>query len=262
MPAHSSHSLAGRTALVTGVSRHEGIGFAIAHRLRSMGALVFVQSWRAHDQDQPWGTGQIPLEQLLAELGSSSLHLPIDLSHSEAPLRLVEAARVALGHIDILIANHARSSQQSLEQLTAEELDLSFQVNARSTLLLIKEWAAQYDDAKTTGRVIMLTSGQHLEPMPSEIPYAAAKAVIQQMTPTLASHLGRRRITVNSINPGPTDTGWATPQTHERVLRQMPFGRWGAPDDAASLVAWLASDEGQWITGQTINSEGGFSLRD
>ena len=259
MSAHRDQPLADRAALVTGVSRREGIGFAIAHRLRSLGASVFVQSWLEHDQDQPWGTGNIPLEELLAELGGPSLHLAIDLSGIDAPRRLIEAARAALGHIDILVANHARSSQQSLEELTAEELDLSFQVNARSTLLLVKEWAAQYDDAKSTGRVIMLTSGQHLGPMPSEIPYAASKAVVQQMTPTLAAHLGPRQITVNSINPGPTDTGWATPEAHEWVLQRMPFGRWGAPDDAARLVAWLASDDGRWITGQTIDSEGGFT---
>lgn len=254
-----SGSLTGRTALITGVSRRQGIGFAIARRFISHGASVFTQSWRDHDEAQAWGSDSVSQDELLVDIGGPMKHLAIDLADSEAPHRLIEAAQAALGHVDILVANHARSSQQSLEEITAEELDLSFQVNARSTLLLVKEWAKQYEDDRGTGRVIMMTSGQHLEPMPSEISCAASKAVIQQMTPALASHLARRRITVNSVNPGPTDTGWATPETYERVLGQMPFGRWGTPDDAARLVAWLASADGQWITGQTINSEGGFS---
>ncbi len=259
MPAHPSYSLNGLNALVTGVSRRSGIGFAIAQRLKALGADIFVQSWTPHDEDQPWGTGEVDLDRLLEELGASSFHLAIDLSDPRAPQTLVEHAVNALGHIDILVCNHARSSQQSLEELTAKELDLSFQVNARATLLLVKEWAAQYDTAQESGRVILLSSGQHRNPMPFEIPYASSKAVVQQMTAALASHLAPRKITVNCINPGPTDTGWATPETQEWVLHRMPFGRWGAPDDAARLVGWLASTEGRWVTGQTIDSEGGFA---
>jgi 3-oxoacyl-[acyl-carrier protein] reductase len=258
MSDDQQRALSGRTALVTGVSRREGIGYAIARKLASSGASVFVQSWRQHDEDQPWGAGPVSLEDLVAGLGGPSRHLEVDLVDPDAPRRLVEAAHAALGQVDILVANHARSSQQSLEELTADELDLTFQINARSTLLLVKEWAALYDGDRGTGRVIMLTSGQHLAPMPSELPYAASKAVIQQLTHTLAAHLAPRNVTVNCINPGPTDTGWATAEVREWVLQRMPYGRWGTPEDAARLVAWLASDEGRWITGQTIDSEGGF----
>jgi 3-oxoacyl-[acyl-carrier protein] reductase len=66
-----------------------------------------------------------------------------------------------------------------------------------------------------------------------------------------------RGITVNTVNPGPTDTGWAEPELHERVRRAFPLGRWGQPDDAARLIAWLCTDEARWVTGQVINSEGG-----
>ena len=94
--------------------------------------------------------------------------------------------------------------------------------------------------------------------MADEIPYAVSKGAIHQMTRSLADHLADRRITVNAINPGPTDTGWATPDLAEAVARSMPFGRWGSPEDAANLVAFLVSDDGAWITGQVIDSEGGF----
>jgi 3-oxoacyl-[acyl-carrier protein] reductase len=78
------------------------------------------------------------------------------------------------------------------------------------------------------------------------------------VTASLAAHLAPRHITVNAVNPGPTDTGWATPEVHEELLARMPMGRWGLPDDAARLVAWLCSDEARWITAQVVDSEGGF----
>jgi 3-oxoacyl-[acyl-carrier protein] reductase len=94
--------------------------------------------------------------------------------------------------------------------------------------------------------------------MGREIPYAVSKGAIHQMTLTLADVLADRGVTVNAVNPGPTDTGWADEELTARVAGALPFGRWGRPDDVARLVRWLVSDEGRWITGQVINSEGGF----
>ncbi|WP_264159686.1 SDR family oxidoreductase [Actinomadura montaniterrae] len=105
---------------------------------------------------------------------------------------------------------------------------------------------------------MLFTSGQHLGPMGREIPYAVSKGAIHQMTLTLADVLADRGITVNAVNPGPTDTGWADDALTEKVVGALPFGRWGRPGDVARLVRWLVSDEGRWITGQVINSEGGF----
>jgi 3-oxoacyl-[acyl-carrier protein] reductase len=106
--------------------------------------------------------------------------------------------------------------------------------------------------------VILFTSGQQLGPMPGELAYAASKGALVAVTATLADVLADRGITVNTVNPGPTDTGYAGEAVRERVARRFPGGRWGTPDDAARLVAWLCSDEAAWITGQVINSEGGF----
>ena len=91
----------------------------------------------------------------------------------------------------------------------------------------------------------MLTSGQHLGAMSQEIAYAVSKGAIHQATASLADDLARRGITVNTVNPGPTDTGWPAPQVHAEVLAQMPRGRWGTPDDAARLIAWLCSDDAE-----------------
>ena len=106
--------------------------------------------------------------------------------------------------------------------------------------------------------MIWFTSGQHLQPMPSEMPYAISKGALEAMTPTLAAALSAAGIAANCINPGPVDTGYADAATHAAVAKMFPGGRWGTPDDVANLVEFLVSDKGAWIQGQVLNSEGGF----
>jgi 3-oxoacyl-[acyl-carrier protein] reductase len=251
--------LDGRVAIVTGVSRRNGIGFAIARRLLADGARVLVQSWVADDVRRGMADPAAPgpaLDALGGE-GAALAHLAIDLADADAPGRLVDAALTAFGHVDILVVNHVRSSEQSLDTLTAEELDLSWAVNGRAALLLVQAFARAHDDAQP-GRVMLFTSGQHLGPMSHGLPYAVTKGAVHQITLSLSDALADRGITVNAINPGPTDTGWAGGELSEELRRRFPAGRWGTPDDAANLVGWLAGDDGGWINGQVINSEGGF----
>jgi 3-oxoacyl-[acyl-carrier protein] reductase len=181
-----------------------------------------------------------------------------DFANPQAPASVIDRAVGLFGHVDVLVANHARSSYQTLEEVTAVELDLAWAVNARASVLLTQTFAAQHDDDRLGGRVILFTSGQHLAPMSQELPYAVSKGAIHQMTLSLADALADRGITVNAINPGPTDTGWADSGVTARIRDALPAGRWGSPDDVARLVCWLASDSSAWITGQVINSEGGF----
>jgi 3-oxoacyl-[acyl-carrier protein] reductase len=253
--------LAGRVALVTGVSRRAGIGFAVARDLLAAGASVLIHSWEPHDADQPWGADPVGMDGVLAALGGEGprlAHLAADFADPEAPARVVRHAVETFGAVDVLVANHARSSRQSLAEVTAEELDLCWAVNARASVLLVREFAAVHDDARPGGRIVLFTSGQHLGPMSDELPYAVSKGAIHQMTLSLSDVLIDRGITVNTINPGPVDTGWAGPEPARRVGRALPAGRWGRPDDVARLVRWLVSDDGAWVTGQVINSEGGF----
>ena len=182
-----------------------------------------------------------------------------DFAEAAAAERVVSAAVAARGPLDILVANHARSSVNSLDDVTADELDLSFAVNARGSILLAQAFAAQHAGARG-GRIVMMTSGQGGSAMPEELAYAVSKGAIAQMTRTLAAHLMHRGITVNTINPGPTHTGWADAVTRAEVERLMPTGRWGSPADAAGLIAMLCSDEAAWVTGQVIDADGGFSL--
>lgn len=251
--------LQGRVAVVTGVSRRAGIGFAIVRRLAALGADVFVQSFAPFDAEQPWGADQDGVAALLLALRASGgriEHMEADFLDADAPQRLMGAARSTFGHVDILVANHAYSTMGSLEALTAAQIDMHMQVNVRGTLLLVQAYAAQHD-GRPGGRVVMLTSGQHLGPMPGELAYVASKGALQQLTVSLSAHLIRRGITVNTVNPGATDTGYATPELHAAVEALEPQGRWGQPDDAARLIGWLATDDAQWITGQVINSTGG-----
>jgi 3-oxoacyl-[acyl-carrier protein] reductase len=253
--------LTGRVAVVTGVSRRSGIGFAITRRLLAAGASVLAQGWSAHDADQPWGAdpgGSLAVLEALGGPGPRLAQIEVDFAEPDSPSAVIDEAVRLFGAVDVLVANHARSSNYGLADLTADELDLTWAVNTRATLLLVQRFAARHEDQRPGGRVVLFTSGQHLAPMPGEIPYAVSKGAIHQMTLTLADALADQGITVNTINPGPTDTGWASAELKERLRRSWPQGRWGSPDDAASVVLWLASDDAAWVTGQVINAEGGL----
>ena len=250
--------LAGRAALVTGVSRRIGIGWAIARRLGEMGASLYVSGWRPHDAEKPWGADPgDPVAELRAALPGAVVHAgEHDFADPAAPERCLADAVAALGHIDVLVANHAHSSNRALGELDAAELDLALAVNVRATLLLVQAFAARHD-GRPGGRVLYLTSGQHRGPMPGELPYIAGKGALHQLTPSLAAALAPRGITVNCVDPGATDTGYAPPDAHAAVVAQEPMGRWGEPEDAARLIGFLASDDARWITGQVIASTGG-----
>jgi 3-oxoacyl-[acyl-carrier protein] reductase len=250
----SVERLTGRIALVTGVSRRAGIGFAITRRLVAEGARVFASGWPAHDATQPWGADP-EAEAGLRALGDGVRYSEADLADREAPQAVLAAARSAYGHLDLLVVNHARSGHGRLADVTAPELDAFLHENVRAAILLVKEFAAQHD-GRPGGRVVLMISGQHLAPMAREVAYAVSKGALHQATKTLADELIDRGITVNAVNPGPTDTGWEISGRDPRP--SMPLGRWGQPEDAARLVAWLCSDEAGWITGQVIDSEGGF----
>ena len=158
----------------------------------------------------------------------------------------------------MLVANHARSSEGGLEDVTAEELDQSWAVNARAVVLLAQAYAAVHDDRRPHGRIILFTSGQHIDPMGGEMAYAISKGAVHQMTRSLADELADRAITVNTINPGPVNTGWASPKLLERLSGAFPARRWGQPADIAAVVRLIVDDDSAWVTGQIINAEGGY----
>lgn len=250
--------LENRVALVTGVSRRAGIGYAIARHLLSFGADVFVHHYAPFDEAQPWGGDSIPaLIEKLRQVGPRVENISADFSDPFAPQQVIQEALDAYDHIDILVSNHAYSTMGDLAAISAQQIDMHMAVNVRATLLLIKHFAAQHD-GRNGGRVLLLTSGQHLGPMPDELAYVASKGALHQLTQSLSHYLLRQRITVNTVNPGATDTGYASEELRQAIIEQSPQGRWGEPTDAARLIAWLATDDARWITGQVINSTGGL----
>jgi 3-oxoacyl-[acyl-carrier protein] reductase len=107
--------------------------------------------------------------------------------------------------------------------------------------------------------VVLFTSGQYHGAMSSELAYVASKGALQQLTASLAAHLMPTATTVNCVNPGPNDTGYATGEIRRGVASRTPGGRWGTPDGDARLLAWLVSDEAVWVTGKVIASDGEWS---
>lgn len=252
-----------RVVVITGVSRRQGIGFAVACRLVSRGASVLCQHFAPHDAVQPWGGDDV--EAVLAEIreharGSAQVvGLHADLTVDGEPERVVAAAHDEFGRLDGLVCNQAQSGEDGpLGALTARELDRHWQVDARASILLAQEFAARCGDS-TGGSIVFMTSGQGQGPLPGEVAYAAAKAAIAGVTLTLSDQLADRGIRVNTVNPGPVDTGYLDDEMWEAVRSKFPLGRFGRPEDAARLVTWLLEDDSGWITGQTINSEGGFA---
>lgn len=252
-----------RVVIVTGAGRRAAIGAAVARRVVADGGAVLLHSWSPADAEQPWGAdpgGPEALTEELRQAGGAVEHVSADLADPDAPAALVAAARDRFGHVDAVVANHARSSSYPLETITAAELDLTWAVNTRAALLLAQAYAAQHD-GRPGGRIVLFTSGQYHGAMPGELPYIASKAALHELTRSLAVHLMPRGITVNCVNPGPNDTGYADDETRAFVADANPGGRWGTPADLSRLVAWLLGDEADWVTGQTIASDGGWSAR-
>ena len=259
-PPPVTGDLGGRVALVTGVGRRRGIGSAVCRALASRGAEVVLSYWKAYDREMPWTSEEDEPEALVGELratGVGAEGVEMDLSLPDSARLLLDAAEERLGRPTILVNTAAYSTRDGFEALDAETLDAHYAVNVRAMALLSVGFARRYPGGPG-GRIINFSSGQSLGPMPGELAYIATKGAIEAFTLTLAAEVVNKGITVNAINPGATDTGWMTGETRREILQKAPSGRIGQPEDAARLVAFLASGEAAWITGQVIHSEGGF----
>jgi 3-oxoacyl-[acyl-carrier protein] reductase len=255
-----ARELGGKVALITGATRLAGIGAAICRRLAARGADVAFSHWAPYDAAFPWAGDPCEPEILAREIAGFGVRvasISCDLALPGEPKRLFTEAEARLGPVSILVNNAAHSTRDGFERLDAATIDMHYAVNVRAAMLLATRFARRFDGGDG-GRIINLTSGQSLGPMPDELAYAATKGAIEAFTRSLAPAVAALGITVNAVNPGPTDTGWITPDLREELLPRFPMGRLGTPDDVARLVAWLAGPEACWVTGQVIHSEGGF----
>lgn len=250
-----------RIAIVTGVSRLKGIGRAICLELARRKIDIFFTYWTPYDNEMPWKVAaEEPtlIQKEVEALGVRCEKMELDLSQSGAIIKLLAQAKKEIGTPSILVNNATYSTQTNIDTFTAEELDKHYAINVKATTLLTIEFIRQFEATKG-GRIINITSGQSLGPMSEEIAYAITKGAIETLTYTLHQQVAAKGMTINAVNPGPTDTGWMDEKLATDLLKQFPMKKIGMPKDAARLIGFLASEEGEWVTGQVIHSEGGFT---
>ncbi len=249
-----------RIAIVTGVSRLQGIGKAISIALAKRDIDIFFTYWTNYDKQMPWSVqANEPqlIRQEILDLGVNCDCLELDLTSENAPQKLLIKVKETMGNPSILINNATYSTTTDIANFSVTELDKHYALNVRATTLLTIEFIKQFAFSQG-GRIINLTSGQSLGEMPNEIAYAMTKGAVETLTKTISQTIANQGITINAVNPGPNDTGWMDEPMREQLIQRFPMNRIGQPQDVAHLVGFLCSEEGEWITGQIIHSEGGF----
>jgi 3-oxoacyl-[acyl-carrier protein] reductase len=207
-----------------------------------------------------WGEdndGPAALQAEIEALGVRCASLSADLSQTDTPANILDFCEAQLGQVSILVNNATYSVDGDYQALDGEMLDRHYAVNMRGTFLLTTDFVQRFQ-AGSGGRVISLTSGQSHGPMPGELAYAATKGGLEAFTVSLAAGVAHLGITVNAVDPGATDTGWIPDELYASLKADSPLGRVGQPEDAARLIAFLASEAAAWITGQIIRSRGGL----
>jgi 3-oxoacyl-[acyl-carrier protein] reductase len=239
-------------ALVTGAGRDREIGTAVCRALAAAG----------HDVAFTVPLGGLPaahdLEAELRAKGAQVAAIEVDLADAAALPQVLDEATGGLGRLpSILVNNAAHSVNAGFAAFDAAILDDHYAVNLRAPAVLSCELARRHTPGEP-GRIVCMITGQSLGPMIGELPYAVTKGGLETFVKQLAAEVMALGITVNAVNPGPTDTGWITDELRPQLTELMPAGRLGQAEDAARLIAWLCSEEAAWITGQVIASEGGF----
>ena len=244
-------------ALITGVSRRIGIGAAIAIRLAQDGWNIATTGWRPYDQQAPWGSDADDahwLSEQLAATGAQTTSAEVDLSLVEASAKIFDEVEQSLGPVSALVLSHCHGKNSRILDTSVESFDRHFAVNTRASWLLLKEFGLRFQGTSGRGRIVAITSDHVV----GNLPYGASKGAMDRIVLAAAHDFREQGITANVINPGPTDTGWMTPEQIEEFSRQTPGGRPGLPNDCAQLVSFLLSAEGGWINGQLLYSNGGI----
>ncbi|MEE4545919.1 SDR family oxidoreductase [Streptomyces sp. V4-01] len=251
--------LVGRTALVTGSSR--GIGRAIAVRLAREGALVAVH-YSANEAAAQETVARIEKDGGHGFTVRAELGVPGDVHELFLGLEQGLKERTGSTTLDILVNNAgaASSAGTAPEDVTPEEFDRFFAVNAKAPFFILQRALPQIPEG---GRVINISSGLTRVSNPEQAAYAMTKGAIEQLTLHLARQLAPRDITINSVAPGITDNGSAVfdiPEAVEQMAQLSAFKRVGQAGDVADVVTFLATDEARWITGAFIDATGGTLL--
>jgi 3-oxoacyl-[acyl-carrier protein] reductase len=241
----------GRVAIITGGGR--GIGRAIALKMAGVGVVVVV-----NDLDETAGT----VAREIRDMGGQSLAVVADISLPGDAARLVEEATAAFGRVDILVNNAGINRDQLLLRMSDEDWDRVVGVDLKGVFLCTRAVLRQMSRQRW-GRIISIASIVGIVGNPGQANYASAKAGIIGFTRTVAKEMASRGITVNAIAPGFINTEMTRrlrEDWKQELKRRIPLGDFGSPRDVAEAVAFLASEEAGYITGQVLGVDGGLAI--
>lgn len=238
--------LTGKIAIVTGAA--QGMGRGIALKLAAEGAKVFVTS-----KEDPAETVA-----LIRERGGVAEGGLADISQLEDIPRMFGECEAVFGKVDIFIANAGIAPMVPIAHVTPEMFDAAFYTNARGTLFCLKEAGLRLND---NGHIVVISSSSVAQPVPGMCVYSSSKAAVQLMATVAAQEFAPRKINVNVVQPGLTVTPASTGALPEPFIQNMidktAMKRLANPEDIANVVAFYASDESAWITGQVVLADGG-----
>ncbi|WP_288435602.1 SDR family oxidoreductase [uncultured Chryseobacterium sp.] len=244
-------NLAEKVAVVTGSSK--GIGAAIALRLAQEGARVVVNYSGNKAAADETVSG-------ITSSGGEAIAIKADVSRKEEVIRLFTESIEHFGKVDIWVNNAGVMINALIKDLSEEQLEKQLDINFKGVFYSLQQAAAQLSD---NGSIINLSSTVTRTAFPTYGVYAATKAAVEQMSRIFAKEIGSRGINVNCVLPGPTGTDLFLNGKSEEQIKQLAssnaFGRLGTPEDIAEVVAFLASDQAKWISGQSIGANGGMA---
>jgi 3-oxoacyl-[acyl-carrier protein] reductase len=244
--------LEGKVALVTGSSR--GIGAAIAERLAADGASVVVNYVKAQPEAEA-------VAERARRSGVRAIVAKADVGDPMQAARLVEDAVMQMGRLDILVNNAVLLTLEPLGAIDPARVRAQFATNVEGVIATVQAAIAHLPS--DGGRVINVSSLVASHALPGATVYAATKGALDAMTRVWARELGPKGVTVNSVAPGPVETDLMRANSDDATraifVQRTSLGRIGTPDDIADVVAFLASGDGRWVTGQVLAATGGFT---
>lgn len=245
------NTLLDKVVLITGASK--GIGAAIARKIASEGAKVIINYAGSREEAEQ-------TVQSIKDSGGEAIALKADVSKADQVTTLFDTAIAHYGQIDVLVNNAGIMITKLLKDTTDDDFTRQFEVNVRGTFNTLREAATKLANG---GSIINVSSTTTRAMMPTYSTYVASKGAVEQLTRVFAKEIGARGINVNAVLPGPTNTELFTrgkPQEAiDRLASLNAFNRIGEPDDIAKVVAFLASDDAKWISGQTIGVNGAMA---
>ena len=245
--------LKGKVAIVTGASK--GIGAGIAKELAAEGVKVVVN----------YASSQEGAERVVSEIiadGGQAIPVKGSVAIAEDVKALFETAKNAYGAIDIVVNNAGIFKFEPIEAISAEEFHNHFNTNVLGPILMTQQALNHFPE--TGGSIINISSGASLNPGPNSSLYSATKSAVDALTKAFAKELAARKIRVNTVAPGATETegahrlGFMGGDMEKHIVSLTPLGRVGQPDDVAKVVVFLASDAAGWVTGDRVNASGGL----